>query len=120
MYGPVMPFTGSHPAAVIPLLGTGLPASALVIGSMSPDIPYYFPFSTASWPTHSWLGMFTIDPLIGLAAWLLWHGLLSAPALAYAPPDVRCRLTDVETGLAGPQLGSGARSGRCWRSSSAA
>jgi hypothetical protein len=94
-----MPFTGAHPAAVLPLLGTGLPASALVIGSMSPDLPYYFPFSTATWPTHSWLGMFTIDPLLGLAAWLVWHGLLSAPGLAYAPAGLRGRLTQVDIGL---------------------
>ena len=94
-----MPFTGSHPAAVLPLLGTGLPASALVIGSMSPDIPYYFPFDTATWPTHSWLGMVTIDPLLGLTAWLVWHGLLSAPGLAYAPAGLRARLTDVTIGL---------------------
>ncbi|BEP14939.1 DUF4184 family protein [Acidothermaceae bacterium B102] len=96
-----MPFTGSHPAAVLPLLGVGLPASALVIGSTSQDIPYYFPFNTATWPTHSWLGMFTIDPLLGLAAWLVWHGLLSAPALAYAPAGLRGRLTQVDIGLHG-------------------
>ena len=38
-----MPFTGSHPAAVLPLLRTPLPASALVAGSVAPDIPFYLP-----------------------------------------------------------------------------
>lgn len=93
-----MPFTGSHPAAILPLLRTPLPASALVIGSMAPDIPYYEPF--VSGPTHSALGLVTIDLLLGLAAWLLWHGILSAPALATAPAYVRQRLVPhVRTGL---------------------
>lgn len=34
-----MPLTGSHPAAVLPLLRTPLPASALVDGSIAPDVP---------------------------------------------------------------------------------
>lgn len=38
-----MPFTGSHPAAVLPLLRWGLIPSALVIGSMSPDLGYFLP-----------------------------------------------------------------------------
>ncbi|MDQ7908342.1 DUF4184 family protein [Phytohabitans sp. ZYX-F-186] len=38
-----MPFTGSHPAAVLPLVRWGLPPAALVIGSMVPDLPYYLP-----------------------------------------------------------------------------
>ncbi|WP_205730092.1 DUF4184 family protein [Blastococcus sp. TF02-8] len=32
-----MPFTGSHPAAVLPFLRTPLPASGLVAGSLAPD-----------------------------------------------------------------------------------
>jgi len=36
-----VPFTGSHPAAVLPLLRTPLPSAALVIGSLVPDLPYY-------------------------------------------------------------------------------
>jgi hypothetical protein len=34
-----VPFTGSHPAAVLPFLRWSMPASALVIGSMAPDFP---------------------------------------------------------------------------------
>jgi len=85
-----MPFTGSHPAAVVPLFGTALPASALVIGSMSPDIPYFF--QEVSGITHTVVGIFTIDLLLGGGAWLVWHGLLAAPAVAVAPWSVRVRL----------------------------
>jgi len=93
-----VPFTGSHPAAVLPLLGTPLPASALVVGSVAPDLPYYLPLPSG--PTHSALGVVTVDLLLGAAAWVLWHGVLAAPALAAAPRVVRERLVHrVEPGL---------------------
>jgi hypothetical protein len=87
-----VPFTASHPAAVLPFLRTPLPASALVIGSLAPDLPYYLPVGELGWETHDALAVLTADPLIGLLAWLLWHGLLAAPALAAAPAAVRARL----------------------------
>ena len=38
-----MPFTVSHVAAVLPVVGRSgrLPAAALVIGSMAPDYPWF-------------------------------------------------------------------------------
>lgn len=90
-----MPFTVSHAAAALPLLRTGLPASALVIGTMSPDLPYYLPLPLplpAGWATHSAVGVVTVDLLLAAGAWALWHGLLVAPALAAAPTGLRARL----------------------------
>jgi hypothetical protein len=95
-----VPFTGSHPAAVLPLLRTPLPASALVIGSMTPDLPLYvrrLDLTMAS--THSTAGILTVDLLVGLLAWAVWHGVLSAPALAALPDAARDRLAAVEVGL---------------------
>jgi hypothetical protein len=86
-----VPFTGSHPAAILPFLRTPLPASALVIGSVAADVPYYFPVQPG-WETHDPLAVVTVDPLIGAVVWLLWHGVLAAPALAAAPAGVRARL----------------------------
>jgi hypothetical protein len=68
-----LPFTGSHPAAVLPLLRTPLPASALVIGSLTPDLPYYVPIRLAGFyppvtlrgPTHTLWGVLTLDVVIG-------------------------------------------------------
>jgi Domain of unknown function (DUF4184) len=97
-----VPFTGSHPAAVLPFLRTSLPASALVIGSIAPDVPYYLPVQEMGWETHDPLALVTVDPLIGAVVWLLWHGLLAAPALAVAPAGVRARLLGrVPLGLRG-------------------
>jgi uncharacterized protein DUF4184 len=101
-----VPFTGSHPAAVLPLLRAPLPASALVIGSLAPDVPFYLP-GRPDWDTHSALAVGTTDVLVGLVVWLLWHGLLAAPALAAAPAGLRARLVGrVPVGL-GPRLRPG-------------
>lgn len=95
-----MPFTGSHPAAVLPLLRTPLPASALVIGSMAPDLPYFVPLGLGA--THRPVSVFTIDVLIGLVLWAAWHGWLSAPAVAAAPAALRDRLAGrIQLGLPG-------------------
>ncbi|KRB76474.1 hypothetical protein ASE01_16090 [Nocardioides sp. Root190] len=70
-----MPVTIAHPAAVLPLRGLGLPLSAMVIGSMAPDLPVF----SQSWGiygfTHSVLGILTVDlaiALVLLAFWDLW------------------------------------------------
>lgn len=71
-----MPFTPAHVAAVLPLRGRlHLPFAALAAGSMSPDLPYFLPFSAAipRFVTHSVGGVFTWDLLFGLAMWLAWR-----------------------------------------------
>ncbi len=90
-----MPFTPSHVAAVLPL-HRRLAASALVVGSMVPDLPYYLPVHPPAGPgadvTHSPTGVVTLDVLLGLAVFLLWHGLLAGPALAASPAGLRARV----------------------------
>ncbi|MFJ2778051.1 MULTISPECIES: DUF4184 family protein [unclassified Kitasatospora] len=69
-----MPFTLSHPAAVLPLLRVAgergpLVASALVAGSMAPDVPF---FAESLFPgvygrgrlTHRWWAVPTVDVAI--------------------------------------------------------
>ena len=93
-----MPFTGSHPAAVLPFLRTPLPASALVVGSMAPDVPYYLPVELGL-PTHTALAVVTTDLVLAAAVWALWHGVLAAPAVWATPAGLRGRLTGVPLGL---------------------
>ena len=95
-----MPFTLSHPAAVLPLGGRGagvlgaLALPVLVAGSMAPDVPYYTPLppSARQW-THSWVGAFTVD--VVLAVVLLAVGVLvAAPVAALFAPRTRELLGD--------------------------
>jgi hypothetical protein len=87
-----VPFTGSHPAAVLPLIRLGLPASALVIGSMVPDLPYYLPIPVQASTTHSLVGILGVDLLLGLLSLAVWQSLVAPLAHAVAPEGLRARL----------------------------
>jgi hypothetical protein len=88
-----MPFTGSHPAAILPFARWGLPASALVVGSMAPDVPYYVAVPLGADLTHSLIGVVTVDILVGLAMFALWQAVLGPAAVAYAPVAVSRRVS---------------------------
>lgn len=88
-----MPFTGAHPAAVLPFARTSLPLSALVIGSMVPDLGVFVPALRPTYTlTHSLLGVVTIDVLLTLVALAAWHGLVAGAVVAAAPSALRRRL----------------------------
>jgi|ERR1700674_312020 len=66
-----MPFTLAHPAAILPLRGLRyLRTVPLIIGAMTPDLPYYVParFGLIGPETHSVTGSFTTCLLLGYAA----------------------------------------------------
>ncbi|MFG2045602.1 DUF4184 family protein [Dactylosporangium sp. NPDC048998] len=97
-----MPFTLSHPAVVLPLSRGPLVASALVIGSVAPDLPYVLPQATsADWGWYSNYNLTythelgtgilcgTITALLLVA---LFHHLLKRPLIALLPPAAAARL----------------------------
>ncbi|TKJ32487.1 DUF4184 family protein [Blastococcus sp. CCUG 61487] len=104
-----MPFTPSHAAAVLPFLRTPLPASALVAGSVAPDLLFYLPVEQR-WPTHTAAAVVTTNVVLAFTAWAVWHGLLARPAVRAAPAALRARLTTVPLGLRA-RLASPARVG---------
>lgn len=80
-----MPFTLAHPAAVLPLRRIRLLRTVpLIIGAMTPDVPYFVPLRLpkhAPELTHSFLGTLTVDLPMGLVVlFLMW--LLRAPLAA--------------------------------------
>jgi len=92
-----MPFTPSHIAAVLPMMRrpvTRLPfvPTALVIGSMIPDVPLF----TSHWPdyhqTHSVAGVLTVDALATCAAVALFHLVFRAPLAELLPRWIADRL----------------------------
>lgn len=74
-----MPFTFSHPGAVLPL--GFLPKryfsmTALVIGSIAPDFEYFFRMRAISYYSHRWSGMLWFDlPLIIILAFI-FHSMV--------------------------------------------
>ncbi len=83
-----MPFTVSHAAAVLPfrrLSGGRLPLAALMIGSMSPDFPYFMPLGLDRMDTHDLSGLFGFCWPASLFCWLLYVHFLERPTVALLP-----------------------------------
>ncbi len=79
-----MPYTFSHPAAVMPLRKY-LPFSALVVGSMAPDYLSFVPWIRHRHYGHSTEGIFTFCiPASFLVLWF-FHAVLKRPLLRLAP-----------------------------------
>jgi len=88
-----VPFTLSHPAAVLPLLRRApLAASGLVAGSMAPDVPF---FVESVLPGSYQIGRLahrpwavpTLDVAIAAGVVGVWHGLLREPLIALVPGE---------------------------------
>ncbi len=91
-----MPFTPTHALAVLPVV-RWLPLSALVVGSLIPDLPLYFDFGVGYDTTHSFVGLLTACVPLGVAAWILFHVLVKRPVYELLPDGVRERLAAVVT-----------------------
>ncbi len=90
-----MPFTLSHPAAVLPLLrwagGRGpLVASGLVAGAMAPDVPFFadsvvrgvYRYGDL---THRWWAVPTVDVVLAGGLVAVWDGLVGGPLVDLLP-----------------------------------
>ena len=85
-----MPWTFAHPAAILPLrrfCHAPLDFSALVIGSMVPDLGYYF-YSNLARIAHSFLGSILVCIPAGLALWIMFN-LLRKPLCFVLPQPHR-------------------------------
>jgi hypothetical protein len=90
-----MPFTLAHPAAVLPFRRFGArqtSLSALVLGSMMPDLGYFFALRVPAALTHSIAGIFLFCLPAGLLAYILFHAVLRRPLIALAPGAVSSRM----------------------------
>jgi hypothetical protein len=90
-----VPFTLSHPAAVLPLrrcCPRRLDCPALVIGSMAPDFAYYLPGYEPPVATHSLVGSFVLCLPAGLMVLAAFH-LLKRPVCFVLPQPHRGALT---------------------------
>jgi len=94
-----MPFTLAHPAAIVPLvsvlqrrLGASAVLSALIVGSMTPDIAFLLPIGVSRAQSHSFAGLIWCCLPVGLAVYLLFHSLLKAPLIDLLPHHAYSRL----------------------------
>ena len=87
-----MPMTLAHPAAVLSLGWLGLPMAALVIGSMTPDLPVFVQDWEAYHVTHGLVGVLTFDLAATLAVLLVWDRVVRDALVDLSPDVVRLRL----------------------------
>lgn len=98
-----MPLTFAHPAAAVPLakpLGRWGILSALVIGSMVPDLVYIMPKPLPRASSHSLAGLFLFCLPAGIAAYVLFHAALRAPLRALLPARMQAGLSRGRSGMA--------------------
>ena len=90
-----MPFTLSHPAAVLPIRRLGV-LSALVIGSMMPDSLYFMPFGSPHESYgHTLPGLFYYCVPAGLFFLWIFHAFLKLPLIALFPAKQQGKLLAV-------------------------
>jgi hypothetical protein len=89
-----MPFTLAHPAAVLPLRRIRILRTVpLIIGAMTPDVPYFLPWRIAKHIpniTHTFHGTFTLCLPFGIAL-LAFCWLLRVPLAAPLWPRARAK-----------------------------
>jgi len=82
-----MPLTFAHPVAVLPLRRCGLPLSALVVGSMAPDLEYLMRLAPRSEISHTAAGLLLFCVPVGLIALWVLHRVWKRPVLALFAED---------------------------------
>jgi len=92
-----MPFTLSHSALVLPFLkNKKLSATALIVGSMSPDFEYFFRMKIQSEISHTFLGIFLIDFPLGFIVMLAFHEIIKKPILENSPVFFQKRMQELK------------------------
>lgn len=89
-----MPFTFSHPAAILPFKYLGrdyFPISALVIGSLSPDFEYFLKMNFDGTWGHNIAGLFYFDLPISIAIYWVFHLWVKKPLLEQMPSFISNR-----------------------------
>jgi len=90
-----MPLTLAHPVAAIPLrrpLGRLGVLAALVIGSVTPDVPLYLPVALKRDVSHGAIGLLWFCLPVGVVAYLLYDWVLDRPLRALMPEPLQRRL----------------------------
>ena len=87
-----MPFTVAHVVAAPPLWRAGgrrLPLSAVVVGSVAPDLEYLGHLDTERTIGHDVWGVVALDLPLALVLLALWHGLFKRAVAALISRRVR-------------------------------
>jgi hypothetical protein len=89
-----MPFTLAHAAAALPLRRLRLVWSALIVGTIAPDLEYFVRLAPDDGYGHTLAGSLVLSlPLAILTLWL-FHSFVRAPLIELLPNGVQRRLVN--------------------------
>jgi hypothetical protein len=92
-----MPFTVSHSAIVLPFLkNKRLSATALIVGSMSPDFEYFFRMHKQSEFSHTFLGIFVVDFPLSFLVMFVFHQIIKKPMIENLPIYFQQRMQELK------------------------
>ncbi len=95
-----MPFTFSHPAAVLPLAfirKKWISVTGLVIGSITPDFEYFFRMEQDSIYSHTWAGIFWFDLPLALITVYLYNSLIRKSFIENLPEFLNKKFSRFES-----------------------
>jgi uncharacterized membrane protein YhaH (DUF805 family) len=90
-----MPFTFSHPGAVLPLnyiKKRWISLSGLIAGSMVPDFEYFIRMRDKCIYSHTWIGLFWFDLPLGLLLIFTYHNIVRSSLIEHLPLGLKRRL----------------------------
>jgi hypothetical protein len=88
-----MPFTPSHAIVALPFARTAIPAGAVAVGAMAPDLPLFFPWVTSYGSTHGFPSLLYTSLPIALALYAIWRLAIRPAASGLLLPEaLRARM----------------------------
>jgi hypothetical protein len=88
-----VPFTPSHAIIALPFARTPLPAGAVAIGAMAPDLPLFFPWATSYELTHGFPSLLGVSLPLALALYAVWRLAIRPAASGLLLPEaLRARM----------------------------
>jgi hypothetical protein len=94
-----MPFTGAHPALILPLLylrKRWLSATGLIVGSIAPDMAYFIPYRSFGSLSHSLKGLLLFNLPVSLLLAIIFHLLIRDQVIQNLPSYFRKRALAVK------------------------
>jgi hypothetical protein len=88
-----VPFTPSHAIVALPFARTPLPAGAVAIGAMAPDLPLFFPWAISYELTHGFPSLLVVSLPLALVLYAVWRLAIRPAASALLLPEaLRARM----------------------------
>jgi hypothetical protein len=95
-----MPFTFSHPAAILPLNWLPkkwLSLTGLVVGSITPDFEYFARMKIESKYSHTWIGLFWFDLPLAILLMFIYTKFIKDKLIDHLPEWLNSRLSAFKT-----------------------